>query len=340
MIAITGPTGCGKTETTNIIAEALFKRQKKQSSHKSTPTGLLVFRGEDFNDHVNEPISRYSQEIKSRLAQHLIMCSGKAVVVFDEVQKVIPQTLDVLMEPLSSGHGMLTYFKDGITRSIDCSHVIFILISDIGTERMQKMLLAHERREDVPHSALVSSVKDALDAQWARLQFGKLVDEVIPFLPLEPVHVAEIMALKLSDMNAEYRGKFWQQLVVRDGVVEALSRTKYIKYVQHQAMIQGHERRRVYAKYGARNVVNSGPLQRLKTIFYRHLRPWNARAQIVLSVVEDHDDRTSSSASSSLSSSELRVEACNFPTSTSGAQDDGETFFVQIQCETKWQGTL
>jgi hypothetical protein len=32
--------------------------------------------------------------INSRLTEHLHRCSGNAVVVFDEVQKVIPHTLD------------------------------------------------------------------------------------------------------------------------------------------------------------------------------------------------------------------------------------------------------
>jgi dephospho-CoA kinase len=45
VIAITGPTGTGKTETSNLIAEGLFRRRKTlDHSEKQIATGLLVFR--------------------------------------------------------------------------------------------------------------------------------------------------------------------------------------------------------------------------------------------------------------------------------------------------------
>jgi hypothetical protein len=83
-----------------------------------------------------------SQLAYYRLADHLVRCSGKAVIVFDEVQKVIPYTLDgkivvyinmawinvstcshiVLMEALSS-RAQFTYFKNGVSKKIDTSNV-------------------------------------------------------------------------------------------------------------------------------------------------------------------------------------------------------------------------
>jgi ATP-dependent Clp protease ATP-binding subunit ClpA len=45
VLAITGPTGTGKTELSNLLAESLFKRKKKlPNSEKWVPTGLLIFR--------------------------------------------------------------------------------------------------------------------------------------------------------------------------------------------------------------------------------------------------------------------------------------------------------
>jgi hypothetical protein len=54
----------------------------------------MIRRGEDFSDTFSNPITEYHTQIKTRLVEHLQFCSGKAVVVFDEVQKVIPHTLD------------------------------------------------------------------------------------------------------------------------------------------------------------------------------------------------------------------------------------------------------
>lgn len=56
---------------------------------------------------------------------------------------------------------------------------------------------------------------------------------------------------------------------------EVLAHTRYVKYMKHEALINGQLRTRVYAKYGARNVESSGPLQRLKSKLFRYLQPWN-----------------------------------------------------------------
>lgn len=117
------------------------------------------------------------------------------------------------MEAVSS-RPQLTYYHNGVANTIDCSNVILILVSDIGTDRMQKIILAHGR-ETFPQSELVTAVKDALDSQWKRLQFGKMVNEVIPFLPLEAVHIAEIIQLKLQQMDVDYRNKYWKQLTAK-----------------------------------------------------------------------------------------------------------------------------
>lgn len=320
IIALTGPTGTGKTETSNLLAEGLFKHKKRLSnSDKRVPTGLIVFRGEDFNDNYTNPISEYHEQIKRRLATHLTKCSGKAVVVFDEVQKVIPHTLDVLMEALST-RPQLTYYQDGVARTIDCSNVIFVLVSDIGAERMHKIILAHGSRETFPQSELVSAVKDALDAQWKRLQFGKMIHEVIPFLPLEPKHIASIIKLKLNLMDQSYRRKYWRSLIIKPGVCDLLAQTRYVKYVKHEATINGQVRSRVYAKYGARNVESSGPLQRLKSKLFRYLQPWNIQADIVISIASDE---------------EIQIDSCEMTPAV-----PVENQMQELECRTKWKGSL
>jgi ATP-dependent Clp protease ATP-binding subunit ClpA len=92
------------------------------------------------------------------------------------------------------------------------AQVIFILVSDIGVNEMEHVIINYENREDVPPAELENAVKGALDAQWARLSFGKMVDQVIPFLPFEHTHVAQIIALKLRQLDANYRGVYWHRL--------------------------------------------------------------------------------------------------------------------------------
>jgi len=48
----------------------------------------------------------------------------------------------------------------------------------------------------IPRPLLRSEVKNALDAQWTRLQLGKTIKEVVPFLPLEPHHIRQVSYVK------------------------------------------------------------------------------------------------------------------------------------------------
>jgi hypothetical protein len=43
---------------------------------------------------------------------------------------------------------------------------------------MEKIIIQYDSREDVPFSELENEVKKALDAQWKRLQFGKMINQV------------------------------------------------------------------------------------------------------------------------------------------------------------------
>lgn len=50
VMAFTGPTGCGKSESAFRFAEAvLTKRTRLGSTRRYTPNGLLTIRGEDFS---------------------------------------------------------------------------------------------------------------------------------------------------------------------------------------------------------------------------------------------------------------------------------------------------
>lgn len=230
VLAFTGPTGVGKTETAHVIARAMLPKTELVGIGKR-PRGLMVLRGEDFAD-VHANVTSYIDTIKSALFQHLIKCQGHAVVIFDEVQKVVPGTLDALAEAISE-HPTLTYYKpeDATIHRVDTSHVAFFLISDIGWEDMLTLLIAHGgSAAALPPHLLSQRVKVALDAQWTRLKFGKLIDKIVPFLPLSQAQMREILDLKLEEMGEEHRGRLWARLETTEGVREYLVKSPFVKY--------------------------------------------------------------------------------------------------------------
>lgn len=58
------------------------------------------------------------------------------------------------------------------------SQVVFVFVSDIGVFEMEQLLIQFEVRSDIPVLQFEKVVKSALDAQWRRLNFGKVIDKV------------------------------------------------------------------------------------------------------------------------------------------------------------------
>jgi hypothetical protein len=86
-----------------------------------------------------------------------------------QIQKVIPGTLEALSEALSE-HPTITYYGEKEPRSLDTSHVVFLLISDIGWHEIMELLITHKSIEEIPPHRITTAVKAALDDQWARLR--------------------------------------------------------------------------------------------------------------------------------------------------------------------------
>lgn len=109
VLAITGSTGTGKSETASRIAQGLLQRSTRIGTSRDLwPQGLLLIRGEvsaqfelavlsslyaaltnacgqDYANEVQRNMSDVHFELKRRMGEHLLFCAGQGVVVFDEV---------------------------------------------------------------------------------------------------------------------------------------------------------------------------------------------------------------------------------------------------------------
>ena len=310
VLALTGSTGIGKSETAFRLAESIFlKSSRVGQSRRFIPNGLLILRGEDYSD-ISEAgakgLGEIHDRIKSLVARHLQKCEEKAIIVFDEIQKVMPGTLEVLMPALEE-KGTISY-TDAATRKTSVystSQVIFVLISDIGAERMTRLLLKYQTRSAIPINILRNEVKQTLDEQWQKLQFGRNINEVVPFLPMEQPHIQDVLLLKFNMLSQENKFVYWLDLVVDDGVIQHLSSPHFLKYVNHTAKTKPNNSTlggssattsKVFAKYGARALETGGPLQDLKALFYRHMRPWRPSQVLHIGLADAKDVKISAPA--------------------------------------------
>ena len=120
-----------------------------------------------------------------------------------------------------------------VTTTHSTENAIFIFISDIGADMMTKLVLTYGNRSAIPQSLLRSEVKTALDEQWVRLQFGKVVREVVPYLPLEPEHIRDILRTKLRNLAADHSLSYWRDLIVDEDVIVYLSDPPLVKYSKY-----------------------------------------------------------------------------------------------------------
>ncbi len=330
VMAITGSTGVGKSETSHQLADALLaKKVRVGNTRRYMPEGLLVLRGEDYSPESSITLQEAHQSIRSNLVSHLKKCGSRGVIVFDEVQKVMPGTLDVLM-PAFEERGAIIEYNDttsgtgGLLETLtgragpegavrhSTAECIFLFISDIGSARMIKLLLKHGDRASIPRAALRNEVKAALDEPWARLIFGQVVNEVVPFLPMEQSHVQEVLRVKLRRLDSFNKGKWWSALVVDDNVVAHLAGPHYLKYVnftskakiapntattQRDLNVDGTSSlynedksrvmaSKVVAKYGARALENGGPLQDLRALIFTTMQPWRPHQVLHVGLVD------------------------------------------------------
>ena len=322
VLALTGSTGVGKSETAFRLAESVFARSTRVGqSRRFIPNGLLVIRGEDYSE-ISEAgglgVGEIYARIRERITSHLQKCDGKAIIVFDEVQKIMPRSLDVLIPALEE-KGTITHTNPVTKRttSLSTSEVIFVFISDIGADRMTRLLLKYQTRTAIPINVLRHEVKQTLDEQWQKLQFGKSVNEVVPFLPMEQEHIQEVLKLKFHLLAEENRYVYWLDLAVDEEVVVHLSSPHYIKYVNQTVKVnpRGNDNSntnnvgsnnnttispkpssKVFAKYGARALETGGPLQDIKSLFFRHMRPWRPSQVLHIGIANKNDVRISYSS--------------------------------------------
>lgn len=364
VLALTGPTGVGKSETCFQIANAILKRRTRVGqSRRFLPNGLLVLRGEDYS-----PLSETSQKemgeihrnIRSKLVQHISRCGGNAVVLFDEIQKVAPGTLDALLPGLTERGTLSTEGPDGRLREVSTANCIFLLVSDIGADRMTRLLLSYGERQQIPVTVLRAEVKAALDEQWARLQFGKVVTEVVPFLPLEEQSIREVLAMKLHAMSVESSGLYWTDLVVDDAAVALLAGPRFVRYQNHSAMVRPSQcakdscpaaaRYRLFSTYGGRALENAGPLQDLRSMLFRMAQPWRPSQLLHVGLTSGDQQRDQPLAwrwgVPQIDGQQLFFQWCDPSVAGPASQFGGVSRYLQLtpeaaaseRCDTTWFG--
>jgi hypothetical protein len=137
---------------------------------------------------------------------------------------------------------------------LSTANVIFIFITDMGGEALTELVMSYDNRSAIPQNLLRSRVQRTIDAEWERLRFGTRISDVIPFFPMEPEGIREVLRAKLRAMAINSRAKGWAELLVDDDLVVHMSDPRMVRYNE---TLDG---KRLFAKWGVNDVMTGTPV--------------------------------------------------------------------------------
>ena len=221
-----GPTGVGKTELAKTLAQALF---------------------DDENNLVRIDMSEYMEKFSvSRLIgappgyvgyeeggqlTEAVRRKPYSVVLFDEVEKALPDVFKVLLQVLDDGR-----ITDSQGRTVDFKNTILILTSNLGSEYLLNGINPDGSIEDSAREQV-----EALLRRSFRPEFLNRLDEIVFYKPLTKENVTKIIDLQIDKLNArleEQQIRLELTQAAKDAIVDASYDPQYgarplRRYVQH-----------------------------------------------------------------------------------------------------------
>jgi ATP-dependent Clp protease ATP-binding subunit ClpC len=201
-----GPTGVGKTELARALAEALF----------GNVDSLLRFDMSEYADRssamrlVGAPPGHIGYDDAGQLTE-AVRRTRYAVLLLDEIEKAHPDVIGTLLQVLDAGR-----LTDAHGRTVDFTHTVVIMTSNLGSERLLAAASAGRPAEEVREGML------AVMRLHFRPEFLNRIDDIVLFSALDRAELRRITELLLAGTAERLRAQ-GIELEVTDSAVDWLA---------------------------------------------------------------------------------------------------------------------
>lgn len=203
-----GTSGVGKTELATQLADLLFGGERF----------LITINMSEFQEKhtvsklVGAPAG-YVGYGEGGLLTEAVRQRPYSVVLLDECEKADPEVLNLFYQVFDKGT-----LADGEGRVIDFKNTVIILTSNLATD----IITAMGTQEEKPSTAeLTEAIRPALSRHFKPALLARM--QIVPFYPLMPDVLGEIVRLKLNKVGKRLRESQKMRFSYTDAVVEAIT---------------------------------------------------------------------------------------------------------------------
>lgn len=204
---LTGPSGVGKTETAQTLADELYGGHLIRINLSEYQEGHTVSK-------LKGAPPGYVGHGEGGVLTEAVRHSPYSVVLLDEIEKAHTEVRELFYQVFDKGE---LEDADGVT--VDFRNAIIVLTGNVGSSKI--MRLCQEGTVRPEPEVLSEAVRGKLREQFRPAFLGRLVS--VPYYPLRKVDMEEIVQSKLGRVQDRFEANHNAALTYSDAVVDRIS---------------------------------------------------------------------------------------------------------------------